>query len=122
MQDGKAKQVERLLEERRFFFSRMLQAVAIYFALFGFAVRELMQADDPFLAWLLGISLLGVHAAALYVAYLFDAIIQRLSIKIQEHDGDHGIYGELIAKGVRTIYPVGGLLALLVILVMAAVL
>jgi hypothetical protein len=108
-----------LVEERRFYLSRMMQAVAIYLALLAFAIRTMIGAVSPndpdysadVTILVMGIALTLVQGFAWYVTRQLRTIIDRLSESILSRSGDTDTasfderHRVLVNKGTRMVYP-----------------
>jgi len=99
-------QIETLLEERRYFLSKMFQAVAIYFALIGFSIKEMMSTNNLKMVVIIAMALTITQCFAFYVGILFNKIINTLSSNINGLNTDFICNSSKYVKlGTRTIFP-----------------
>ena len=93
------------VEERRYFVSKMFQGIAIYFALLGFAVKEMVDVHSLGTTILVGCCLTAIQALAVYVGFLFNSIINGLSLKIAQADPECELENRQLRNGIWIVYP-----------------
>jgi hypothetical protein len=81
---------KQVLKERHFVMTRYMQAVGLYLALSGFALRELSSAQSASQVWLLAVSFTLLNVVAPYAARQFrnmarDAMNRELHFVAQYH-------------------------------------
>jgi hypothetical protein len=112
MNDAEARQTKDAInylsifvEERRYFVSKLFQAVAIYLALLGFAIREMIEVHSFGTTILVGCILTMIQICAAYVGFLFISIINSLSQKIVLADPTCELENKRLRSGIRIVYP-----------------
>jgi len=94
---------KQVLEERRFVMTRCMQAIGLYLALSGFAVKQLLDARSPVLLCLLAVILTLLNGVAVWAAGRFRSMatqamsresyfVQRYNLQ-QMHSLFWGYYG-----------------------------
>jgi hypothetical protein len=65
---------KQLIEERRFVMRSYMQALALYLALGGYALKELLASESPLLAILIGLFFTSLNGVAVYAASRFKSM------------------------------------------------